>query len=387
MKSKENNTSVHKRKRTEHPYWVWESIQSIPKMLGACYTPDIQKDIQQITDECQKRSINRLVFLGRGSSYYAGLSVKFFFEKITHLPVSCYVTNIYDAYPYEKCDSKTAVFFLSHSGKSEGDRQIVHNVKSKGAFTIGVTDIQDSNLAKSVDQLLLGPGGAKIEHPATRTYATAIFRMMLLALSLSKISDHDDQTAIYNDNLRALPEQMAAFIPDFEKKAPGVVEILNDCKNIIIIGFGPNLANTEEAAMALNQSSGIPTLSYELENYIHGPIQALTENAGVICIAPPGKLQRRMFGLISAARVIGAKTILLVPENCDTPEVDYLINLPSGIPELLSPVAYMIPLWQIGYHLGLLGNGTHPDRLSMDKPKFQEALTYIMKEDKWLTKQ
>ncbi len=46
----------------------------------------------------------------------------------------------------------------------------------------------------------------------------------------------------------------------------------------------------------------------------------------------------------------------------------------------------MVPLWQIGYHFGLLGNGTHPDRLSMNKPKYKEAFSYIMKEDKWVTK-
>lgn len=386
MKKLEQQEIVENKRRTEHPFWVWESIQNIPDMLASCFSSNVQSDIEKITQECDKRSINNLIFLGRGSSYYAGLSVKYFFEKITHLPVSCFVTNEYDAYPYEKCDSHTAVFFLSHSGKSEGDIHVVNRVKSKGAYTIGVTDIQDSNLAKSVDQLLIGPGGAKIEHPATRTYATAIFRMMQLAISLSEVLGLDEELTDYKIALRSLPDQMATFLPEFEAKAPEVVNILKDRKHNIIIGFGPNFANAEEAAMAFNQSSSIPTTSYDLENYIHGPIQALNEEVGMICLSPPGELQGRMFGLISAARVIGARTVLLAPENCEVPDVDWVIRMPSGIPELLSPVAYMIPLWQVGYHFGLSSKKTHPDRLSMDKPKFQEALTYVMKEDKWVTK-
>lgn len=386
MKPTQKNDIKNKKIRYEHPFWVWKSIQIIPKMLESCYESDVQKNIHQITQECQKRSVHKAIFLGRGSSYFAGLSIKFFFEKITHLPVSCFVSNVFDAYSYEKYDSKTAAFILSHSGKSEGDIQIVHKLKSKGAYTIGVTDILDSNLAQAVDQLLIGPGGAKIEHPATRTYATAIFRMMLLASSIAETSGTDEELIGYQQALETLPGQMASFVPDFEKNASEVAKILKDNKSNIIIGFGPNFPNAEEAAMALNQSSGIPSLSYELENYIHGPIQALTNNAGVIFIAPPGKLQYRMFGLISAARIIGAKTILLTSENCDIPDVDFAVRLPTGIPELISPVAYMIPLWQIGYHLGLLRNGAHPDRLSMDKPEFQEALTHIMKEDKWVTK-
>jgi glucosamine 6-phosphate synthetase-like amidotransferase/phosphosugar isomerase protein len=115
-------------------------------------------------------------------------------------------------------------------------------------------------------------------------------------------------------------------------------------------------------------------------------MQGLTADAGVIGIAPTAALQNRMFGLMAAARTIGAKTVLLAPEGTQAPAVDYLVEMPAGIPDLISAVPYMVPLWQIGYHYGLLGKGTHPDRLSMDKPEFKEAFSYIMKEDKWVTK-
>lgn len=78
--------------------------------------------------------------------------------------------------------------------------------------------------------------------------------------------------------------------------------------------------------------------------------------------------------------------MLLAPKGTQAPAVDYLVELPAGIPDLISAIPYMVPLWQIGYYFGLLGNGTHPDRLSMDKPEFIEAFSYIMKEDKWVTK-
>jgi len=105
----------------------------------------------------------------------------------------------------------------------------------------------------------------------------------------------------------------------------------------------------------------------------------------VIAIAPPGMLQERMLRLTMAARVIGAKTVLLAPDGSPLPEVDAWVEMPRDLPELLTPVLYMVPLWQIGYHFGLLGNGGHPDRLSMDKPEFKEGMSYIMKKDKWVT--
>lgn len=140
--------------------------------------------------------------------------------------------------------------------------------------------------------------------------------------------------------------------------------------------------------MAFNQSTGISSQSYEMENYIHGPMQALNKQTGMICIAPPSPLQERMFSMVTAARIIGAKTVLIVPEDTDNlPEVDRVVKMPPQIPDLISPVAYMLPLWQMGYHLGMLTQkGAHPDRLSMDKPEFKEGFSHIMKSDKWVTK-
>ena len=379
-KNAENHT------RTQHPYHVWESLQMIPGLLRECLDEPVQSDIQQIAADFQDRGIDKLIMLGRGSSYFAALAVEFLFEKLTQLPVSCYVTNIFQEYPYERCDAKTAVFFLSHSGKSEGDLRVVEQVRAMGAYTIGVTDIPGSDLAQAVDQLLIGPGGSKIELPASRTYATAIYRLSLLAQALAESLRVVGDPHEYADALLALPGQVGSFMADFELKAPEVVAVLKDCRYQLIVGFGPNWANAGEAAMAFNQSSGIPTLRYEMENYIHGPLQGLTPEAGVIGIAPAAALQSRMFGLMAAARTIGAKTVLLAPAGTQAPAVDYLVELPAGIPDLISPIPYMVPLWQIGYHFGLLGNGTHPDRLSMDKPEFKEAFSYIMKEDKWVTK-
>lgn len=373
--------------RTQHPYHVWESIHKIPELLKACQTGDTKKDILEIVQQLKIHAITKFILLGRGSSYYAALAVKPLMEKLLNIPISCHVTNEFDSYPYEECDAHTAVFFLSHSGKSEGDLKVVDDVKTKKAYTIAVTDIPESDLAKAVDQLLIGPGGKKVEHPATRTYSTAIYRMIWLTVAICQADGNDPQTDRIKKCLEELPMQIDQFMKAFEEKILYITELIKDCKNINIVGFGPNVANAEEAAMAFNQSTGIPSQGYEMENYIHGPIQALTPEAAMICLAPKGALQERMLGLITAAKIIGAKTILLAPDTIEPLKVDYFVRLPSGVPDLISPVIYMVPLWLIGYHLGLVtGGGAHPDRLSMDKPEFQEGLKYIMKSDKWVAK-
>jgi glucosamine 6-phosphate synthetase-like amidotransferase/phosphosugar isomerase protein len=134
-----------------------------------------------------------------------------------------------------------------------------------------------------------------------------------------------------------------------------------------------------------HQCAGVPSQSFEADNFVHGPLQTLKKSMGWLEL-PPRPLAGPDFEISKAAQVIGAKVVLVLPEGTDCGfDPDVRIEIPADIPELLSPVFYMVPLWQTAYHFGLLGNGLHPDRLSMDKPEFIAAFSNLMYKDKWVT--
>jgi len=374
-------------KRIKHPYWVWESIQMIPDVLAKCFDKEVQDQIAHIAEQFNKRGINKIFLVGTGSSYFATIAEKYLFEDVVGIPVWRFVANIFRNYPSNFIDSKSIVFFHSHSGKTAGDNEAVEFAKSKGAYTIGVTDIASSDLAKAVDDVFIGPGGSKIELPATRTYATAIFRMSMLSLAIANILGNKKIVKKYQLSIEEYPKKVKYFMSAYEKIAASNVEKIKDCTSFISIGCGPNLSTADEGALAFNQCAWVPAQSFELENFIHGPMQTLTKKVGVIAIANPGPLQSRVLKTAKAAKIIGAKIILLVPEGTnDGIDADVRIELPQGIPDLLSPVLYMVPLWQTAYHFYSLQRGSHPDRLSMDKPEFKDAFSYLMKKDeKWVS--
>ncbi len=372
--------------RSKHPYWVYESVQMIPDLMQECLGSIAKQNIEKITSEFQKRDISNLVFLGRGSSYFLTLALRYLFAELTDFPVSSFVTNIFKEYPIKQINKHTAVFFHSTSGNSEGDRQVVEFAKKFGAYTIGVTDIPTSILAQAVDDVFLGPGGAKIELPATRTYATAIFRMSLLAISLARKNHENGLIAQYEKNLQAMPNMLRRLLPEHENTIKNEIEKIKDCSAFFVLGYGPNLSTADETALAFSQCAGVPATSFELENFIHGPSQTLTKEMGVVAIASQGPLQERMLRMSMACKRIGAKTIVLLPDqNEKLPYADIEIRLPNQIPDMLSPILYMVPMWQMAYQFALFGKGGHPDRLSMDKPEFKAGFEYIMKKDKWIS--
>jgi glucoselysine-6-phosphate deglycase len=222
--------------------------------------------------------------------------------------------------------------------------------------------------------------------PATRTHVTALFRMIFLATRLAG-AGADGGNTLRRQDFDALPEQVAALMAGCQSRAAEIVDKMRDCPTLITVGYGPNSATAAEAAMAFNQSAGIPSQSYELDNFIHGPIQALKPGMGVFVIAAPGPMVDKSLALAHACKILGATVVVLSAQGdrASDDHADAYIAMPQGVPDLLSSVAYMVPFWQIAYEFGSLGKGCQPDRLSMDKPEFKTALGYLMHQDKWVT--
>ncbi len=382
------DTSKTTETRTAHPYRIYESLQRIPTLLQECLEAGVTEQVRQVADRIIQKKIERLFLVGTGSSYFAAVAERFSFDAVARIPTHTYVTSVFQSYPPHNLGADSAVFFHSHSGKTEGDVNASDLARSCGAYTIGVTDIATSPLAQATEDVIIGPGGPKAELPATCTYSTALFRMIQLAAEIGKRTGDHAAAARMEQDLEEIPAKIETFMRQYEDQAKAVVKSLSGCSAFIVVGFGPNLPTADKSAMAFNQSAGIPTQGYELDNFIHGPIQALKPGMCVFIFAPSGPLQPKAFALSEACRVIGAKVVLLTPEDeKNIPSgLDHVIRLPGGVPDLLSPIAFMIPMWQTAYQFGLLGNGGHPDRLSMDQDAFKQAFGYLMKQDKWISR-
>ncbi len=373
--------------RESHPFWIWESLQKIPDLLQLCLEKDMDRQIDGIVSAILERKINKIFLLGRGSSYFLTFALRYLLNALTPMQVTFHVSSLFMEYPENTLDEKSAVFILSASGKSEGDLQVVNAARQHKAYTVGVTDMEGSPLAIAVDDVLLGPGGSKRELPATRSYATALFRMNMLIIALGKKLGSKAEAELLESALTNIPVSVQTIMDAYEEQVDSVAAAIENSRAFYVLAHGPNYTNAEEFAMALNQSSGIPSMAYEMENFLHGPMQALTEDETVFLLAPDGILQQRMLQLASAVKIIGAKTVLLAPDNVSKKyDADIIIKMPADIPELISPIVYMIPLWQTAYQLGLSKQFLHPDKLAMNKEEFKEAFAHLMSSDKWVKK-
>ena len=276
---------------------------------------------------------------------------------------------------------ESVLILTSHSGRTLGDLRVVEQARQRGAYTIGVTDIPDSPLAQAVDDTIIGPGGRKAELPATRTYTAAMFRILQLAASLGRRRDDSDLAATYDEHLRELPHILREFLDHFSAQAGAYADGLAGVEQAFVIGAGPNMSTAFEGALVLLQSTDAAAQAFHVEELLHGPIQALRPGMCVVAVAAPGPLQERIIQTAQACQVIGATVLAIAPE--DTPglqDFDMHVAMPAQIPELLTPLLYIVPLWLTGYRFAV-ATGRDPDNLSRNREEFKRAFRLLMPRD------
>ncbi|MBN1265196.1 MAG: SIS domain-containing protein [Anaerolineales bacterium] len=366
--------------RTGHPFYLYESIIHTPEALEACLSGSVWDQIQQVARKIEQRGVERVILSGTGSSYYAALASGYAFRQLAHMPVQVGITSELGAYPPLNLNRHDAWLFISHSGGTVGDEPIVRMAQQQGVLTIGVTDVPDSRLAGLVDEVLIGPGGPKPELPATRTYSSAVLRMMLLAAEASCVGAAGEGSPEFLKAARRLPEQLKQVIAGTEETIQMLIDTFLPCRYFVFLGSGPNIATAHEGALGFSQSLDAQAQGFILEEWLHGPIQTLSQDMGVVVIASESPRQQRMLDVIRAVRVLGARSLAIGPEGLGgLGEADTAICLPKTL-DLLSPLLAISPLWQMGYRFALK-TGRNPDRLSMDQPRFQNAMDLLMGSD------
>lgn len=100
-----------------------------------------------------------------------------------------------------------------------------------------------------------------------------------------------------------------------------------------------------------------------LHNSKHGPIAVVEKGVPVIFIAPRDKTRRDIIGNIMEMKARGAEIISLCEEGDE--EIielsDDVIEMPKGIPELLTPIPYVVPLQLFAYYMAV-ERGLDPDK-------------------------
>lgn len=335
---------------------IFEQAQTLTDALrgrvdfqtGEIYLPDLS-----ISPEDAK-ALRRLVIVACGTSYYSGLVGKFVIEQLARIPVEVDYGSEY-RYRDPILDPNDAVLAITQSGETVDTLAAMEAAQERNIRRWSIVNAIGSQAMRIADGYIAMHAGPEIGVASTKAYTASIIAQILLGLYLGKqrgiLSEAD--LKMYAGQLAHLPE-LAGEILSREADYEALASKLHRYDNFLYLGRGVNYPTALEGALKLKEISYIHAEGYPAGEMKHGPIALIDENMPVVTIALQDSVYDKMLGQVEQAKARNGIVVALATDG-DTlmaEKADHVLYIPE-VPSLLSPIAAVLPLQLLAYHIAV----------------------------------
>ncbi|KGV74019.1 glutamine--fructose-6-phosphate transaminase (isomerizing) [Burkholderia pseudomallei] len=307
--------------------------------------------------------IDSLLILACGTSYYSGLTAKYWLESIAKIPTQVEIASEY-RYRESVPNPRALVVVISQSGETADTLAALKHAQALGhAHTLAICNVATSAMVRQTELQFLTHAGTEIGVASTKAFTTQLVALFVLAATLGKLRGHVDaaREADYLKQLRHLPAalnsvlalepQIIAWSDEFARK-----------ENALFLGRGLHYPISLEGALKLKEISYIHAEAYPAGELKHGPLALVTEAMPVVTVAPNDTLLEKLKSNMQEVRARGGE--LYVFADADTHIVNdeglHVIRMPEHYGPL-SPILHVVPLQLLAYHTAC-ARGTDVDK-------------------------
>ncbi|MFV1922009.1 MAG: glutamine--fructose-6-phosphate transaminase (isomerizing) [Methylotenera sp.] len=307
--------------------------------------------------------IDRVLILAAGTSYYAGLTAKYWIEGIAGLPTN---VEIASEYRYRKSvpNAKQLVVTISQSGETLDTMEALKHAQSLGQqHTLSICNVQESALPRSSKLVFYTRAGAEIGVASTKAFTTQLVALFTLATVLGKqrgsVSESDEEN--YLDALRHLPVSVQ-YALNLEPQIREWAKRFGNKEHALFLGRGIHYPIAMEGALKLKEISYIHAEAYPAGELKHGPLALVDSNMPVVVIAPNDTLLEKVKSNMQEVKARGGELFVFADADSHFTDSDgvHVIRTPRHV-GVLSPILHTIPVQLLAYHAALL-KGTDVDK-------------------------
>jgi len=341
----------------EQPEVIGKSLSNYIDMdNGTLNMPNLPYDLA---------SISNVTLVACGSSYYAGLISRDWFEKFTNIKVDVEIASEF-RYREPPMDSNGLTIFISQSGETADTLAALRHCKSLGQKTISIVNVGDSTMCRNSDASLKIYAGPEIGVASTKAFTCQLGVLACLAIKIgiSNGSLNRDQEKEYVQSLLSIPRLISNTL-DKEDEIIDLAHDLSDITTTLYLGRGQMYPVAMEGALKLKEISYVHAEGYPAGEMKHGPIALLEKDLPVFMMAPSNRLYEKTVSNLNEVIARDASVILLTDEE-GLNNIGYLKNkLKTFIVDetdiITAPFVYTLPNQLIAYHIAVL-KGTDVDQ-------------------------
>ncbi|MEQ7513881.1 glutamine--fructose-6-phosphate transaminase (isomerizing) [Xanthomonas campestris] len=315
------------------------------------------------TADAVLRDIEGVQILACGTSYYAGLTARYWIEAIAGLPCSVEIASEY-RYRTAYANPKHLIVTISQSGETLDTMEALKYAKSLGHLhTLSICNVPESAIPRASELVCYTRAGAEIGVASTKAFTTQLAVLFQLTMVLGKLQGRisDSEEADYLEQLRFLPGSVQHAL-NLEPQIMAWAERFSPKENALFLGRGLHYPIALEGALKLKEISYIHAEAYPAGELKHGPLALVDATMPVVVIAPNDRLLEKVKSNMQEVRARGGELFVFADQDSHFSESDgvHVIRTPrhAGV---LSPVIHTIPVQLLAYHTAL-ARGTDVDK-------------------------
>jgi glucosamine--fructose-6-phosphate aminotransferase (isomerizing) len=344
-----------------YPHFMIKEIHEQPKCLQD--TLRLQEHYLDLMATFLDRS-REVYLVACGTSYHACLAASYMFSKLAFLPMYPVIGSEFVEQQGKAVNIDSTILAVSQSGETADTLGAVNWTRQRAGTVLGLTNVIGSTLTRVARVYIGQQSGPEIGVAATKTFTSQLSVLAQIALRLAKKRGKvsQDEMDYLAEKLDKLPETVETIIRTQEEKVKQIAKKYRNAGIFFFLGRGISTATAYEGKLKLMEIAYVPAIAYPAGESKHGPISLVEPGFPVVFICPRDETRKTLVGNIMEMKARGASIIAVVEEGDEEIEklADDYVEVPKGIPEVLSPIPFVTPLQLLAYYAAV-ERGFNPD--------------------------
>lgn len=349
-----------------HRHYMLKEIHEQPTVIGDTlhsFVNQAERRVSLPELSVDPNAISRLNLVACGTSYYACLIARYWFETLVRIAVDVDIASEF-RYREPPLEPSGVSLFVSQSGETMDTMEALRLVRQSGQSIISVVNVPQSTMARESDDVLVTHAGPEIGVASTKAFTTQLTTLLCLAIAMGRARGtlSPEREAELVQAVSEIPARVAEFLAADEGFESLALDI-SRARDVLYIGRGTNFPIAMEGALKLKEISYIHAEGYAAGEMKHGPIALIDEEVPVVVVAPRDGLFKKTVGNVQEVAARGGRVVLLSDEDgiAEIGEAAWAsVRLPTVDPVVV-PILYAVPIQLLAYHVAVV-KGTDVDQ-------------------------
>ncbi len=353
-----------------YDHFMLKEIFEQPRSIKDTFRGRINKEMTEIqlgglyTVLPQLEKAKRIIIIGCGTSWHAGLVGEYLIEDLARIPVEVEYASEF-RYRNPIINEDDIVITISQSGETADSLAAIQLAKESGATVLGICNVVGSSIPRETHAGVYTHAGPEIGVASTKAFTAQVTVLTMMAMLLGKKRGVLDEKTYHHliEELYEIPQKIEKILT-YNREFENLANLYKESTNFLYLGRGYFFPVALEGALKLKEISYIHAEGYPAAEMKHGPIALIDENMPVVVIALKDKSYEKIVNNIQEIKARKGKVIAVVTEGDTTIKemADHVLEIPTTL-ESMASLLTVIPLQVLAYYIAVMRG------CSVDQPR------------------